>query len=47
MEAQNNNPSCADQVEEFNELQGLTLSYIDQEMRNNNMTNESVGSENT
>ena len=29
MEAQNNNLSCADQVEEFNELQELTLSYID------------------
>ena len=42
MEVQNNNPSWANQVNKYNNLQGFSLSYTSPKIRNNNTNNEAT-----
>ena len=47
MEAQSNNPSWANQVEELNKLQRFTLFYANLKVGEINITNKAIGSKNT
>jgi len=42
MEAQNNNPSQADQVDEFNKSQGFSLSYASPKVEDDNTNNKAT-----
>ena len=46
MEAQNNNPSWTNQVDEYNDLQGFSLSYTTSKIENNNTKNKATELEN-
>jgi len=47
MEAQNNNSSWTNQVDEYNDLQEFSLSYTTSKIKNNNTNNKATELENT